>query len=74
MAKPCAIAPERSAPKAVAAAFWTLEGLAKAAPRTIPPAVTGRIEALATLPPAAGRPVRSRPDLGRREKDKTGSE
>jgi hypothetical protein len=74
MAKPCAIAPERSAPKAVATALWTLEGLTKAAPWTIPAAVTGRIEALATLPPAAARPVRSRPDLGRREKDKTGSE
>jgi hypothetical protein len=74
MAKPCAIAPEGSAPKAVATAFGTLEGLAKAAPRTIPAAFTGWIEALATLPPAAARPVRSRPDLGRREKDKTDSE
>jgi hypothetical protein len=73
MAKPCAISPERSAPKAVATAFRALKGLAKAAPRTIPAAITGGIEALTTLSTAAGS-VRSRPDLGRREKDKTGSE
>jgi hypothetical protein len=81
MAQPCAVAPVRSAPEAFATAARSaltsgsplatrpIKRPAGATARTIPTSVSGRIEAL-SKPPAAARPVRSRGDFRRNERNK----